>query len=717
MNSPVLKTASLKRTERQGRIETAGLIFWLESCISSILEHSATILGLIKTFPSIQTLSSSEQLTQIRKLDKELLAAFLKLSSPVALLRKEVDTLDFQKTMKLIEDLETLLHSIQELLPKLSRSARESQINNENIIQFTDIFTTSLPKLCKEIEESFKQEHKAGPKAIPDIIFSGPLARILSPLLTPRGSTFIPDAVAETYEAPILVDTSDIYKAQFFGHSHFNFLGINSAGECTQVITLLEEANIPFPDISQSLDLGFIWRCLLTDKEGTKAFHLNHYMLHSRTNDMAKSVLKFLNTSTSDGTTYLKMTSPSFPNELLKFGENLGSTFQGFKIAVLYVKSGDTDMEQVFANQPPPTSKFWSFLDCFAEKICLKDWPKSKYRGDIGRDKPDSDMHTYYTVWKGFEIMFHVAPWLNKEQNRRLIGNDICVLIWHEVDEGSFSTEILSQMGSVPQVFAVVTPYQQVVRMGFFHRKSISPFPPLSPPTNYVFDVNTCREYMLTKFVNGLDMAFKCPPLVRLRQLPRIAALADLKEKYISTTTKDGKNVYKAIEIGGLSASDRRSVTSSSGRKSMKLTGSDGKSGNSPANTPEKEQSWTRTMLQITVLDGKNITPVDSHAFYDSYCLVSMEGQHECKTPTVKKSANPHWGVTLAMPLKTQKKTGAIVTLQCMDERGGGILGSLNLPLPTCLTTKTPTWFKLGNTALQNPEIQLCFSIGTEHTN
>jgi hypothetical protein len=38
---------------------------------------------------------------------------------------------------------------------------------------------------------------------------------------------------------------------------------------------------------------------------------------------------------------------------------------------------------------------------------------------------------------------------------------------------------------------------------------------------------------VLTKFYNGMDMAFKCPPLVRLKQTPRISALQTLGEKML----------------------------------------------------------------------------------------------------------------------------------------------------------------------------------------
>lgn len=52
--------------------------------------------------------------------------------------------------------------------------------------------------------------------------------------------------------------------------------------------------------------------------------------------------------------------------------------------------------------------------------------------------------------------MYHVSTMLNAEQHRRLIGNDVCVIIFQEstcVDPLKFD------IGQVPQVFGVVQPY------------------------------------------------------------------------------------------------------------------------------------------------------------------------------------------------------------------------------------------------------------------
>lgn len=61
-----------------------------------------------------------------------------------------------------------------------------------------------------------------------------------------------------------------------------------------------------------------------------------------------------------------------------------------------------------------------------------------------------------YTQFKEFEIMYHVATRMNPEQQRRLIGNDIAIILF--VEEGQFDPRGLSSFGSVSQVFACVQP-------------------------------------------------------------------------------------------------------------------------------------------------------------------------------------------------------------------------------------------------------------------
>ena len=52
--------------------------------------------------------------------------------------------------------------------------------------------------------------------------------------------------------------------------------------------------------------------------------------------------------------------------------------------------------------------------------------------------------------------MFHTRLWLNPEEYRRLISNDVVFLIYHDADT-MFDPTLVDELGSVPQIFGVVT--------------------------------------------------------------------------------------------------------------------------------------------------------------------------------------------------------------------------------------------------------------------
>lgn len=57
-------------------------------------------------------------------------------------------------------------------------------------------------------------------------------------------------------------------------------------------------------------------------------------------------------------------------------------------------------------------------------------------------------------------MVYHVAPLLNAEEKRRLIGNDIAVMFFLDEPDTSvkFPLSGLDTFGEVPQVFAVIQP-------------------------------------------------------------------------------------------------------------------------------------------------------------------------------------------------------------------------------------------------------------------
>lgn len=53
--------------------------------------------------------------------------------------------------------------------------------------------------------------------------------------------------------------------------------------------------------------------------------------------------------------------------------------------------------------------------------------------------------------------------YMNSEQHRRLIGNDVVFVIFHDSDQ-MFDPNPLDTLGTVPHIFAVVQPYEDSFR-------------------------------------------------------------------------------------------------------------------------------------------------------------------------------------------------------------------------------------------------------------
>lgn len=85
-----------------------------------------------------------------------------------------------------------------------------------------------------------------------------------------------------------------------------------------------------------------------------------------------------------------------------------------------------------------------------------------------------------FREWNECKFIFHSACRLNSEQIRRLIGNDIIIIVF--IEDSSFDLSSLDEFGAVPQVFAIVQPvYHQsrvFYRFGFVSRNTIKPFGP-----------------------------------------------------------------------------------------------------------------------------------------------------------------------------------------------------------------------------------------------
>jgi len=146
---------------------------------------------------------------------------------------------------------------------------------------------------------------------------------------------------------------------------------------------------------------------------------------------------------------------------------------------------------------------------------------------------------------KNIEIIYHVAPLLNPEGHRRLIGNDIGVIFF--LESGQFDPSLIDKLGSLPQVYAIVQPIRKnKYQIAFFCNSNLKYFgPPL--PKDPV-SAGVMKELLLSKIYNGYVKTNFCPPLNRLYYLPRAETLSEIISRYPKEKKQKEKSERKQQE-------------------------------------------------------------------------------------------------------------------------------------------------------------------------
>jgi len=231
--------------------------------------------------------------------------------------------------------------------------------------------------------------------------------------------------------------------------------------------------------------------------------------------------------------------SPDVVDEISSINKNHALVVSKMYISLVSVQNGQKNPLEMFKNGMG--KDFRQFLELMGAS-----------------DKQD----TCKTEWQGFEVLWHLAPLMNSEQHRRLIGNIQCVIFLKEDSDSEISNSENNQtgtsipkigsqfdpsevngMGVVPQIFIVVERYSDTKwRLGFFRRSSLKHFTP-ELPQNYLFDNHILKDFILAKVHNGYTMSMKCPPINRLYETPRANAILAFTEKHCGKWVKGGTNL------------------------------------------------------------------------------------------------------------------------------------------------------------------------------
>jgi len=259
---------------------------------------------------------------------------------------------------------------------------------------------------------------------------------------------------------------------------------------------------------------------------GNRSASQKHLQFKRRTSGFFENLKKNAQISYGTGANlnnWFEITNKTFSVELLGLEAELGPS-RCYCVGIVYSRPGQTIESEMFLNES--SSGFETFLGMLGDRIEIRGW--SGFRGGFD---PGSDIgFSYYTSWKGFEIMFHAVPFLNDEQRRRLVGNDKAIIYFQE--ETMF---VPNFRGDVNTVGIVVQPNystsQTAYRVGCFSRSNVRNFSPLIP-SGLISNPRKLKNLILTIALNGIDATNKSPPFSLLYASRWKASLESLLQRY-----------------------------------------------------------------------------------------------------------------------------------------------------------------------------------------
>ena len=146
-------------------------------------------------------------------------------------------------------------------------------------------------------------------------------------------------------------------------------------------------------------------------------------------------------------------------NEKIEAFDKRSEERQNSKVGLIYQRANQKDEFDLFANDGL-VDELEHFLQSLAEKVRLKGF--QRFRGDLDIRDDLHGLHSFYTEYENYEIMFNVAPLIpslkaNGQciERKGLVSNAFVCVVFQEND-AEFSPEFIS--GKVTQVYITVQP-------------------------------------------------------------------------------------------------------------------------------------------------------------------------------------------------------------------------------------------------------------------
>ncbi|XP_068110197.1 signal-induced proliferation-associated 1-like protein 1 isoform X2 [Hyperolius riggenbachi] len=250
----------------------------------------------------------------------------------------------------------------------------------------------------------------------------------------------------------------------------------------------------------------------------------------------------------------LAFNTPKVTDQLLKLDEQ-GLSYQ-LKVGIMYCKAGQSTEEEMYNNESAGPA-FEEFLQLLGERVRLKGF--EKYRAQLDTKTDSTGTHSLYTMYKDYEIMFHVSTMLpytpnNKQQllRKRHIGNDIVTIVFQEPGAQPFSPKnIRSHFQHVFVIVRAHNPCTDAVcySVAVTRSRDVPAFgPPI--PKSFTFPKSTVfRDFLLAKVINAENAAHKSEKFRAMASRTHQEYLKDLAEKNVTNTSIDSSGKFPFISL------------------------------------------------------------------------------------------------------------------------------------------------------------------------
>lgn len=231
-----------------------------------------------------------------------------------------------------------------------------------------------------------------------------------------------------------------------------------------------------------------------------------------------------------------RVTNPDMKVDLMAFEQKLIP--RTYKFGVLLRMPGQEDETQWYNNQKS-TPELDEFLEAISFRIKLRGW--TRYRGGLNVKDGLTGEESYYTNFRGYEMMFHVSTMIpfypndaQQVERKRHLGNDVVIIVFQDphVTEPFDPRTIKSQFN---HVFFVVQPVlgskPTQYRVGIVHRQGVLPYGPVLP-AGPLQKGEYFKELMLAKLINAERAAMYAPDFKGKALRTREAMLRDTIERY-----------------------------------------------------------------------------------------------------------------------------------------------------------------------------------------